>query len=91
MKNIKEIVKRVAKRYDVEYDENSKSPKIRLKDGTIKELSLEDLEKVFVDEGEIDNLKWYSNKISLLINYGSSRLILKPTSIVTDATNNIQI
>lgn len=46
-KNIQEIIKNAAKRYDMAYDGNSKTPKIQYDDGSIKELKQKDLSSVF--------------------------------------------
>lgn len=47
MKDIQEIVKKVADRYNAEYDPNLFGPKVRYKDETIKQLDIFELEKLF--------------------------------------------
>lgn len=58
MKDIQDIVKKVANRYNVEYDPSSSGPKVRSKDGDIKSLDISDLEKLF-SKSSNDNRNWY--------------------------------
>lgn len=54
MKDIQEIVRKVADRYGVEYDSCSSGPKVKYKDGTIKAFDNPDLKKLF-PKGSYDN------------------------------------
>lgn len=46
-RNLREIVKEVAQRYGLKYDENQSEMIVRLEDGTLRTVSKEDFEKVF--------------------------------------------
>lgn len=58
MKNIQEIVKKVANRYDVEYDPHPSGPKVRDSDGTIKSLDISEMKKLFPKPSN-DNKQWH--------------------------------
>ena len=57
MKDIQEIVKKVANRYNVEYDPSSSGPKVKHKDGSIKSLDISDFENLFYKPE--DNNNWH--------------------------------
>lgn len=44
---MQDLVKKIAERYGLKYDENQENPTVRLEDGTIKEIKKEDFEKAF--------------------------------------------
>ncbi len=52
MKRIQEIIKEAAERYGFGYNEEQDNPKIKLKDGTIKDFDISDLNNI-INENNI--------------------------------------
>lgn len=52
MKDLKSIVKKIADRYGVDYDENSSGPKIKRGDGTVEELDSSKRDGIFKFESD---------------------------------------
>ena len=58
MKDIQEIIKKVADRYDVEYDQNSLVPKVRYEDGNIRNLDITEIQKIF-SKSILEDNNWH--------------------------------
>jgi hypothetical protein len=68
-KNIKKIIEEAAKRYNLGYDENQKGPSVQSADGSLKELSFHDIDKVFnIQFNSIQQWKTIDNKVIWAIN-----------------------
>ncbi len=84
MKDIQEIVKKVANRYSVEYNSSLSGPKIKDKDGNITSLSTTDLEKLFYNQNS-NNKTWHQINSVQKASIKKSRMKFQETTIEYNA------